>query len=157
MSDDVTVLTLPDKATWLKAAEPRFWAKVEPEPNSGCLLWIGATNPGGYGVMGRGRRGEGTILVHRFAYLLARGEIPDGLEPDHLCRVRCCANAWHLELVTRQINMLRGDHPSAVAVRLGLCKRGHPFTPENIKIVNGNRRCRACCNMLRRVAYAHAG
>lgn len=96
--------------------EERFWAKVEPEPNSGCWLWIGATTAG-YGVLGRGRREEGVVLAHRFAYVLLRGEIPGHLEPDHLCRMPPCVNPWHLELVTRRVNFLRSAHPNAAAYR----------------------------------------
>lgn len=88
--------------------EERFWSKVEPEPNSGCWIWIGARTCG-YGAIGRGTRSEGNIGAHRFAYLLLRGPIPLGLEPDHLCRLRCCVNPWHLELVTRRENSQRGD------------------------------------------------
>ena len=102
----------------LVTLEERFWAKVEPEPNSGCLLWIGAITKAGYGLIGLGRRGDGLAYAHRVAYELLRGPIPADRELDHLCRVRRCANAWHLEPVTRLVNMLRGNHPSAVVARL---------------------------------------
>jgi len=29
----------------------RFFAKVSPEPTTGCWLWKGYLNPGGYGVI----------------------------------------------------------------------------------------------------------
>lgn len=29
----------------------RFWDKIEPEPNSGCWLWIGALRTNGYGTL----------------------------------------------------------------------------------------------------------
>ena len=70
----------------------RFWRHVEPEPNSGCWLWVGALLRTGYGVMGQGPTTAGNIRVHRFAYIAFRGEIPRGLEPDHLCRMRSCAS-----------------------------------------------------------------
>lgn len=34
--------------------------------------------------------------------------MPEGLELDHLCRVRCCCNPSHLEPVTRAENIRRG-------------------------------------------------
>jgi hypothetical protein len=75
-----------------------------PEPNSGCQLWLGATIEG-YGVVGH----EGKIRrAHTLAYELKNGPIPDGLEPDHKCRVRCCINDAHLEPVTRGENVRRG-------------------------------------------------
>ena len=88
--------------------ESRFWSKVEPEPNSGCWIWIGARTGEGYGMLGVGRRDQGNVGAHRFSYELLRGPIPPGLEPDHLCRMRWCVNAWHMQPVTRQENTLRG-------------------------------------------------
>jgi DNA-binding XRE family transcriptional regulator len=47
-------------------------------------------------------------------YPLARGGehsygIPEGLQLDHLCRVRCCVNPAHLEPVTNRENSHRGS------------------------------------------------
>jgi hypothetical protein len=68
----------------------RFEAKYIPEPNSGCWLWTAALNPAGYGKIGRGsRRDGGPDLAHRVSWRLYRGEIPQGLTLDHLCRMRC--------------------------------------------------------------------
>jgi hypothetical protein len=72
---------------------------------SGCLLWTGARSRGGYGNIGTN---TGIFAVHRVMYELFVGPIPDGLEIDHLCRVRHCAAPAHLEAVTRQVNTLRG-------------------------------------------------
>ncbi len=81
------------------------------EVGDGCSDWVGPkkeTGPGvGYGVVKTvsGR----TTTAQRAAWLLLRGDIPDGLEVDHLCRNRCCVNVAHLELVTHWENMLRGS------------------------------------------------
>lgn len=66
-----------------------------------CLVWTGSLNSG-YGQM---RVGEGPMLAHRYAYVRAHGEIAEGLEIDHICRVRACVNIQHLRAVTRQQNM----------------------------------------------------
>ena len=88
---------------------PRFWKKVETEPNSGCWIWVGGRTGVGYGALGfGGGRPEGLIGAHVFAYLAFRGPISHGLEIDHLCRMRWCVNPQHMELVTRRINSLRG-------------------------------------------------
>lgn len=92
----------------LTPIEERFWAKVEPEPNSGCWIWVGGRVGAGYGALSVGRVEEGNVYAHRLAYTLFRGPIPDGLEPDHLCRLRPCTNPAHLELVTRSENNRRG-------------------------------------------------
>lgn len=107
------VVSLSERMRAMRAMKPmvpkedRFWSKVEPEPNSGCWIWIGARTEG-YGQLSSGRREEGNISAHRFAYVLLRGPIPVGFEPDHLCRLRCCVNPWHMEPVTRRENALRG-------------------------------------------------
>lgn len=74
-----------------------------------CWLWQGAVNRGGYGVIGRGRRGAGNVLVHRAAYEHFIGVIPNGLHVDHLCCVRNCLNPSHLEAVTKAENDRRRD------------------------------------------------
>lgn len=69
-----------------------------------CLRWKGSRNWGGYGQISVGGRQQ---RVHRVAYELAKGPIPEGLEIDHLCRVRDCINPDHLEAVTHQENIRR--------------------------------------------------
>lgn len=82
----------------------RFASKIEPQPD-GCWLWTASCGRGGYGQVWHG----GTMArAHRVVYLLVTGSpIPDGLELDHLCRVRHCVNPEHLEPVTRQENQRR--------------------------------------------------
>jgi len=77
-----------------------------PEPNSGCWLWTGTLNPGGYGCVGFQGKTKG---AHRVAYMLANGSISAGMDLDHLCRVRCYVNPGHLEAVTRSVNLRRGE------------------------------------------------
>lgn len=50
----------------------RFARYVQVSPE-GCWLWTGSKNACGYGVLGRGRRGEGLIRAHRLAYQLFHG------------------------------------------------------------------------------------
>lgn len=89
-----------------------------------------------------------TGLAHRIAWLLLRGDIPDGLVIDHLCRNRWCVNPWHMDPVPLWLNTLRGNHPSAVARRTNQCRRGHEFTGENTyRLPDGTRRCRTCVRL----------
>jgi len=82
----------------------RFWAKVRVLPN-GCWEWMGACR-GGYGRFHVGNR---NALAHRVAYEALVGPMPDGLQPDHLCRNRPCVNTAHLEPVTNAVNCRRGS------------------------------------------------
>jgi hypothetical protein len=119
--------------------ESRFWAFVEPVPWSGCWIWMGALNNGGYGVFGISH-GLNKI-AHRYAYELLRGPIPNGLHIDHLCRVRSCVNPAHLEAVTQLENNRRQAHPFADKTH---CPKGHPYDEKNTRIYEGRRFCKTC-------------
>lgn len=130
---------------WKKSTSDRFWGKVIPEPNSGCWLWLGATSQG-YGVFGLGNGVN--VRAHCFSYEVERGPIPNGLDLDHLCRIRCCVNPDHLEPVTRAVNVARGLAPSLINNfwrSKTHCPKGHAYTGENLAVRrNGARYCREC-------------
>lgn len=139
-----------------QSPEVRFWSKVE-RLESGCWIWIGLKRFG-YGMFyGRqpvsGRRQY--VRAHRTAYEWSRGPIPDGLELDHLCRVKACVNPDHLEPVTSRENTLRGIGPSAKNALKTHCYRGHEFLPENTyHYTNGDRGCRICAIEKARARWA---
>lgn len=116
------------------------------DPN-GCWLWTGSITPKGYGLIRAGGRVQS---VHRFAYEALVGPIPDGLQLDHLCRVRNCVNPDHLEPVTGRINQQRGlinqNAPKET------CDKGHPFD-YTYTGPNGRprRRCKTCTLEYKRV------
>ena len=100
-----------------------------------CWVWNGSRKQD-YGYY------DGKI-AHRLVYKLIVGDIPEGLELDHLCRNRPCVNPGHLEPVTHAENVRRG-----AALRTH-CKQGHEFTAENTYRMPrgprvGARHCRAC-------------
>jgi hypothetical protein len=116
------------------------------EDDNGCWLWQGArfANTGYGAVAGRDRRQR---LAHRSSYRLIVGPIPDGLQLDHLCRVRSCVNPAHLEPVTARENIRRSPiHVGAAAA----CPAGHEYTAENTYRVRGRRYCRECMRRRRR-------
>lgn len=120
----------------------RFWAKVEVDHDTGCWLWQAGRDGKGYGQFAVG---EKNVLAHRFAWQLERGPIPEGLQIDHLCRVRHCVNPDHLEPVTARTNTLRGISISAANATKTECIHGHPFDDANTRIAsNGTRHCRTC-------------
>ncbi len=86
-----------------------------------------------------------TYRAHRIAYLLFIGPIPEGLVLDHKCRVRKCANPGHLEPVTQQVNILRGENHVAHRARRTHCPAGHAYDSSNTYRDGLNRRyCREC-------------
>lgn len=87
--------------------DERFWAKVQPAGPFECWLWLGYVTPSGYGRFSAGGHGASPVQAHRMAYELLVGEIPVGLELDHLCRVTLCVNPWHLDPVTHDVNLAR--------------------------------------------------
>ena len=121
-----------------------------PEPNSGCVLWLGAARPNGYCQMKINGRMH---YVHRVSYELTKGPILKGLTLDHLCRVRSCLNPNHLEPVSSKENTLRGHSIMVTRAAQTHCINGHPFTGEHLYIPpDGGRSCRTC-KRLRMRAY----
>lgn len=113
----------------------RFWSKVS-IAETGCWLWTAATDSSGYGCFGVNRR---VCTAHRVSYEAFKGQVPDGLQLDHLCRVIRCVNPDHLEPVTGLVNMQRRF---ASYTR---CAKGHEFSSDNTYIrASGRRDCRAC-------------
>lgn len=133
--------------------EDRFWAKVdrngpisEYRSDLGpCWIWTASVyQVSGYGQFSPIRGAK--VVAHRFAYELLVGSVPEGLELDHLCRVRACVNPAHLEPVTHRENVRRGVSPMAEQHRQTTCIHGHPFDDENTYIRPGtqDRQCRTC-------------
>jgi len=116
-------------------------------PETGCLIWPLPGNANRHKKISLpGRRQD---YIHRIAWELANGPIPDGLVIDHVwdrgCRWRNCANVAHLEPVTDRVNILRGIGPPAVNSRKTRCPAGHPYTRANTRVDrHGKRHCREC-------------
>lgn len=121
-----------------------FMRYVEPVTESGCWIWTAGCTGAGYGAYAPSHKEW--ILAHRFAYIFVNGPILKGLQLDHLCRVRCCVNPAHLEAVTCQDNILRGNGLAAELARRSHCKRGnHLLSGLNVYITpKGTRMCRLC-------------
>lgn len=125
----------------MRTLESRLWSRVVPG-NGCCIVWTGLTTYNGYGRIRVGGKGTPMMRVHRAAYELRVGPIPEGLQIDHLCRNRRCVNPAHLEAVTQTVNILRGESPAAKQKRRTHCIHGHEF--ERVAEKGQRRRCRIC-------------
>jgi hypothetical protein len=118
----------------------RVFSRLIIDQDAGCVLWNGARVKG-YGMV----QHEGKpVYVHRLMYEWFTGPIPDGMELDHLCRVKHCAAPAHLEAVPHAENIRRGETGRHNAVKTH-CPQGHPYDEANAAINNrGSRYCRRC-------------
>jgi len=117
-----------------------------------CWEWTGHLRDG-YGLLAA-TRSDGrptTANVHRVVWEELVGLISDGLQLDHLCRNRRCANPDHLEPVTQAVNVRRG---ASVHRRLDVaCSKGHIRTPENTYLPPTGRRACLVCRRAAKAAY----
>lgn len=145
-----TVLETPKRALtqrfditeWRALMESTDYLSRYEEDENGCWNYQGSINPAGYGQIRQ-------TTAHRFFWTHIRGDIPDGLQLDHLCLNKRCVNPSHLEPVTNAENQRRRSELITV------CKHGHDFTPENTVVKrakNGDikRNCRTCNKALSR-------
>ena len=77
--------------------------RTSPEPNTGCLLWLGSADKDGYCRVAM--PGKSPQLVHRVAYEQFVGPIPDGMKVCHRCDTPSCVNADHFFLGTQKANL----------------------------------------------------
>ncbi len=126
--------------------ERRFWPKVNKSgpvstyrPDLGpCWLWTAeAQTANGYPQF---RMGARMVLAHRAAWGFCVGPPPEGLQLDHLCRVKRCVNPAHLEPVTNQENAAR----AGIHWRHETCSQGHAMTDDNVRVNTNGRICRTC-------------
>lgn len=90
-------------ASFCLQPDPEIQPRWLVDPLTGCWEWQGSRKGRRYAQFSR--RGE---LVHRRHYVAVHGEIPEGMEIDHLCGNTFCVNPWHLEAITHAENVHRG-------------------------------------------------
>lgn len=124
--------------------EERIWRRVDKSAGpDGCWLWLGAkSGRGGHGVIGRGGRGDGLVLVHRATYEMKYGPIPAGFNACHKCDNPPCCNPDHIFIGTHTDNM----HDAELKGRMRNGRRpedaprgnSHWSRQDNARVAKGN-------------------
>lgn len=121
----------------------RFARQVQASPGK-CWVWTGAKNEHGYGVLGRGGRGEGVAKAHRVSYQIFYGVVLTSTQCVlHRCDNPNCVNPEHLFLGTQQdnlIDMRRKRRDSPPPSHVGVHNKTAKLNDDKVKQVFDLRR-----------------
>lgn len=125
------------------AAIERFRNSYKVDPETGCHIWQGSLNRGGYGLFWADGK---TVSAHRWIYKKVVGPVDDTLHLDHFkCDRPACVNPLHVRPATARENVLRGATIQAANLAKTRCPHGHRYDEINtVYRKDGSRRCRAC-------------
>lgn len=141
-----------------KAVE-RFWSRVDrngPKYEGFGPCWIYRAPRAEFNAVRWFNIGDDSYRVHRFAYLLEVGDIPETGVVLQKCGQINCVRPDHLEMLTRreytQVNGTYGFGARYQSAKTH-CPYGHEYTEENTyRPSNGSRNCRTCIKDRRRRA-----
>lgn len=121
-----------------------FWSSVDRSgPAQACWPWLGRVDSAGHGVVsvtwGTERSAANTYgsrPAQRLALLFSGTRLIDGLVVYPGCGNRLCCNPGHL---------VQGTKGEAATAMRRTCRRGHPWTGEEVSTDSrGYRRCLVC-------------
>lgn len=119
--------------------EERFWSKVKVSNPNDCWTWIGSFYGNGYGkfhqTISKGVYKQ--FCSHRVAYMISKGEIPDGMVVCHKCDEHSCVNPNHLFVGTQADNLKDMDKKSRRVTydRSGERNPSAKLTAEDVKSI----------------------
>jgi hypothetical protein len=102
-----------------------------------CWIWQNGKNNQGYGMFYFEHK---MVLAHRWMYEFTKGDIPEKLGLDHLCRTPLCVNPNHLEPVTQWVNQQRGLINQYK--NRNCCSKGHKYKNGTYRIYKATTRTR---------------
>ena len=138
-----TTGTFADGPRARRSLHDRLWSKIDQRGPGECWEWTAKERVSGYGRVGVGGRGRGSVLAHRAVWEEINGPVPEGpgyhgMVVMHTCDNRLCCNPAHLVLGTQQENikdMLRKKRGKLPPQGCGEEAGNNKFTEEQIKAV----------------------
>lgn len=134
----------------------RFWERVIQRGPDECWGWNDKLGPNGYPTIYFYNNGKNrSIKGHRLSFLIHNGHFPLNGCACHKCDNPECTNPNHLfdgSIADNNRDMTsKGRHWETIKTH---CKRGHPFSEENTKLIvrkrGTYRQCIMCKYMLQK-------